>query len=71
MAIGKMRYQVFCSARLQWNGKKLEPFKRVRAMGHAEQECRTLVRNNPGAVAVAFGPGGYKFTAYANGRIVP
>lgn len=61
MAIGKIKYTVFCSARLQWNGTKLEPFKRVRSSGLAEQECRKLVKENPGAVAVAFGPG-YRFT---------
>ncbi len=54
-------YQVFCSAKLQWNGRKLEPFKRSRSMGIAESECRRLARENPGSVAVALGPG-FRYT---------
>lgn len=54
-------YEVFCSAKLQWNGRKLEPFKRSRSMGIAEAECRRLARENPGSVAVALGPG-FRYT---------
>jgi hypothetical protein len=55
-------YQVFCSAKLQWNGRKLEPFKRSRSQGIAESECRRLMRENPEAVAVALGPNGFKYS---------
>lgn len=54
-------YQIFCSAKLQWNGRKLEPFKRSRSQGIAESECMRLAKENPGSVAAAFGPEGYKF----------
>lgn len=63
MAIGKMKYRVFCSAKLQWDGRKLKPFAHVRASGHAEQLCSRLMKDNPGAVCAAFGPG-YKYVAY-------
>jgi hypothetical protein len=60
--MSKQRYQVFCSAKLQWNGRKLEPFKRSRSQGIAESECLRLAKENPGAVCACLQPDGGVFT---------
>lgn len=60
--MSKQRYQVFCSAKLQWNGRKLEPFKRSRSQGIAEAECLRLAKENPGAVCACLQPDGGVFT---------
>lgn len=56
------RYQVFCSAKLQWNGTRLLPFKRSRSMGIAEAECLRLAKENPGSVCACLQPDGSVFT---------
>ena len=57
MAIGKMKFKVFCTARMRWVDRAPQPVKRVRSAGHAEHECRKLARENPGSVCVVLGPG--------------